>query len=400
MWFIAINMLLGDRAKYLGLIFGIAFTAFLVTFAASYFCGFMTRGFALIAENSFADVWVMDPAVSSVEQNTGLPPWALERVRNVEGVRSALPLAVASAEARFPGGRFQSFQVIGVDDATLAGLPPLLPSAAGPAAVSVLRAPTAVAVSSGGSSGKLDTPQRSHRGWPTWRSDAATPSRELAAGDELILNDRTVHIAATANALPRFPPRPLLYMPLSRARALLPERRPVTFVLVRAAAGLDTASLAARIEARTGLRARTAAQFREDTVRWFLINSEDVGDIASMLVLAMSVGFGVTGIMLYMFTIENLPQYAVLCAMGTQRRTLLAMICMQAAVSALIGTGLGFGLCAIAGQFADVAGYPFRVMWFTPLLGAAMVLIISVVGAALSARPVLRLQPVLVFSNR
>jgi putative ABC transport system permease protein len=396
MWFIALRMLLGDRAKYIGLIFGIAFTSFLVTFAASYFSGFMTRGFALIAENGFAEVWVMDPAVSSVEQTTNLPSWALDRVRNVDGVRSALPLAIGSTEARFPAGRFQAFQVIGVDDATLAGLPPLRAGAAG----SVLRAPSAVAVSSGGSSGKLDTPRLGHGEWPGWRSNADTPSRELAAGDELLLNDRTVRIAATAEALPRFPPRPLIYMPLSRAISLLSERRQITFVLVRAVAGVDPASVAARIEARTGLRARTAQDFREDTVRWFLLNSEDVGDIASMLILAMSVGFGVTGVMLYMFTIENLPQYAVLSAMGTRRGTLLAMIFTQAGVSALIGTGLGFGACAIAGQFAEMAGYPFRVMWFTPLLGAAMVLIISVVGAGLSARPVLKLQPVLVFSGR
>jgi len=47
---IALKMLLGDRAKYLGLLLGITFTSFLVTFAGSYLCGFLTRGFALIAE--------------------------------------------------------------------------------------------------------------------------------------------------------------------------------------------------------------------------------------------------------------------------------------------------------------------------------------------------------------
>lgn len=400
MWFVAVKMLLGDRAKTIGLIFGIAFTSFLVTFAASYFCGFMTRGFALIAENAAADVWVMDPAVSSVEQTTNLPSWALDRVRNVDGVRSALPLALGSAEVRFPGGRFQAFQVIGVDDASLAGLPPL----AGGAGAGVLRAAGAVAVAAGGTSGKLDTPELEHgqgQGqWPRWRSNDDTPSRELAAGDEVLLNDRTVRVAATALALPRFPPRPLVYMPLGRAVSLLSERRQVTFVMVAAAEGVDAAGLAARIEAHTGLRARAAADFREDTVRWFLVNSEDVGDIASMLILAMSVGFGVTGIMLYMFTVENLPQYAVLSAMGTRRASLLAMVFTQAGVAALIGTGLGFGACAIAGQFAQMAGYPFRMMWFTPVLGGMMVVFVSLVAAGLSARPVFRLQPALVFNAR
>src|SRR5260221_11791562 len=78
---VAMKMLKGDRAKYVGLLFGITFTSFLVTFAGSYFCGFMTRGFALIAENPGADVWVMDPAVESTELAINIPASALARVR-------------------------------------------------------------------------------------------------------------------------------------------------------------------------------------------------------------------------------------------------------------------------------------------------------------------------------
>ena len=103
---VALKMLFGDRAKYVGLLFGIAFTSFLVTFAASYFCGFMTRGFALISENPMADVWVMDPAVDSAEQTTNMPNSALDRVRSVDGVLWAVPLALGTADARFPNGRF------------------------------------------------------------------------------------------------------------------------------------------------------------------------------------------------------------------------------------------------------------------------------------------------------
>src|SRR5258707_3238549 len=122
MFRLAWKMLIGDRTKYAGLLFGMTFTSFLVTFATSYFCGFMTRGFALIAETPSADVWVMDPAVESAEQTTNLPDSALNRVRSIEGVLSAVPLGLATAEARFPNGSFQPFQVISVEDATPAGL--------------------------------------------------------------------------------------------------------------------------------------------------------------------------------------------------------------------------------------------------------------------------------------
>ncbi len=151
---LALKMLLGDRTKYSGLLFGITFTSFLVTFAFSYFCGFMTRGFALIAENAAADVWVMDPAVESAEQTTNLPDSVLDRVRSVEGVLSAVPLALSTAEARFPNGRFQPFQVICVDDATLFGVPALRDGVS----PTVLRGPDAVIVDPGGTDGKLETP--------------------------------------------------------------------------------------------------------------------------------------------------------------------------------------------------------------------------------------------------
>ena len=174
----------------------------------------------------------------------------------------------------------------------------------------------------------------------------------------------------------------------------------MTFVLAKATPGVAPRDLAARIETRTGLRARATADFTADTVHWFMVTSEDVGDIAAMLTLAMSVGFGVTAVMLYMFTHENLRQYAVLSAMGVTPRALLYMVFAQAGLCALLGTGLGLGLCSVIGELAIMAGYPFRMMWYTPLLGGAMVLVISIVAAMLSARPVLKMQPMLVFAGR
>jgi putative ABC transport system permease protein len=119
-----------------------------------------------------------------------------------------------------------------------------------------------------------------------------------------------------------------------------------------------------------------------------------------MLSIAILVGFGVTGVLLYMFANENLKQYAVLKAMGATPRLLLAMIFVQAGMCALIGTGVGLGICAIAAQLLSGSDYPFRMMWFTPVIGCLMVLLVSVVSAAISARPVLKLEPGIVFAGR
>ncbi|MEO5566116.1 MAG: FtsX-like permease family protein [Luteimonas sp.] len=396
MYRIALKMLVADRAKFAGLLFGIAFTSFLVTFAASYFCGFMTRGFALVTENGAADVWVMDPAVQSAEQTINLPGSALDRVRSVEGVRYAVPLALGNVDARFANGSFQSFQVIGVDDASLAGSP-----AVPGVNRSELRARSAVIVDPGGTSGKLQTPSRPVDQWPHDGAHLEVPTRELARGDELLINDRLVRVLGKSEGLPRFPPRPLLYTTLSNAMRILPaEPHTLTFVMATAAGIVTPRALATRIQQRTGLRARSAQDFKSDTVRWFLVNSEDVGDIAAMLTLAMTMGFGVTGVMLYMFTYENQRQYAVLRALGATSRTLIAMVLFQAAVCALLGTGIGLGLCGLAGEAVIGLGFPFRMMWFTPLVGILGVLVVCVAAAAISARPLLKLQPAVVFAGR
>ncbi len=395
---VALQMLTRDHAKYAGLVFGTAFTAFLVTFAASFFCGFLTRGFALVAENPEADVWVMDPAVTSVELTTSLPDAALYRVRSVAGVEAAFPLLLATAEGRFPNGAFQSFQVIGLDAASLAGLPELRDGVTSAA----LRAPDAAVVDPGGTTGKLETPTVTADRWPAFGEPRlGVPTRPLAAGDEILVNDHRVRIVGRSNTLARFPPRPLLYMTRANAERILPPTRErLTFVLVRAADGFAPARLAARIEEQTGLRARSADELAADTVRWYLNNSEDVGDVGAMLSLAITVGFGLTAVMLYMFTAESLKQYAVLHAMGATPRRLLSMVFAQATFCAFVGSGIGLGICGLVAPLVADAGYPFRMMWFTPVLGLATVLLVSVVAALLSARPVLRLEPMMMFARR
>ena len=86
--------------------------------------------------------------------------------------------------------------------------------------------------------------------------------------------------------------------------------------------------------------------------------------------------------------------------MGTSQSMLLLMIFFQAGVCAFLGTGIGIGLCAVIGKIIVQLGYPFRMMWFTPLVGAFGVLVISLIAAVISVRPVFKLDPGVVFAGR
>src|SRR5260370_8167484 len=58
--FVALKMLTGDRAKYLGLIFAIAFCTFLLENQTSIFASILKRTGSQILDVTDADLWVMD----------------------------------------------------------------------------------------------------------------------------------------------------------------------------------------------------------------------------------------------------------------------------------------------------------------------------------------------------
>src|SRR5215469_6952756 len=121
--FIALKMLTGDRAKYLALIFAIAFSTFLLENQTSIFAGILKRTGSQIHDVIDADIWVMDRATEYFEQTKALKDTDLERVRGVDGVKWAVKLYKGSPVARTMAGKFAVTFGLGVDDATLTGVP-------------------------------------------------------------------------------------------------------------------------------------------------------------------------------------------------------------------------------------------------------------------------------------
>src|ERR1044072_596703 len=115
-------MLTGDRAKYLGLIFAIAFSTFLMSHQTSIFCGLMNRTRSQIIDVRDATVWVMDPKTQYLDEVKALPAQDLYRVRGVDAVEWAVPLFKGTARAKVhTDGKFRAVILMGLDDASLVG---------------------------------------------------------------------------------------------------------------------------------------------------------------------------------------------------------------------------------------------------------------------------------------
>ena len=82
--FVALRMLTGDRAKYFGLVFAIAFCTFLLENQTTIFANIMKRTASQILDATDAEVWVMDPQTEYWERTKALKDTDLTRVRGSE----------------------------------------------------------------------------------------------------------------------------------------------------------------------------------------------------------------------------------------------------------------------------------------------------------------------------
>ncbi len=391
--FVALRMLMGDKAKYLGIIFGIAFATLLMTQQLAIFVGLMSRTFGFITDTGQPSVWVMDPKVQFIDDLKPLQDTMLYRVRGVEGVDWAVPLYKGLLKARLDNGSFQTCNVIGLDDATLIGGPPeMVPGSA----LADLRRADSVIVDEVGAKGKLarPAPLDPKTGKPTG------PPIPLQVGDYLELNDHRAVVVGLCRVSRTFQSQPVVYTTYNRATTFAPrERRLMTFVLVGAKPGVDTANLSERIKRSTGLAAYSSWDFAKLTYTYFMIYTGIPINFGIAVGLGFIVGTVIAGQTFYNFTLDNLKQFGALKAMGTSNWRLLGMIVLQAVVVGLIGYGLGVGLASLFGLLSGRSELAFRLIWQIPAAVAVAVTVICVIASLLSIIKVMRLEPAIVFKG-
>ncbi|MFN9971798.1 MAG: ABC transporter permease, partial [Phycisphaerae bacterium] len=123
MYRIALKMLVGDKAKYIGLIFAIASSTFLIAQQVSIFTGLMDRTTSQIRDVREASIWVMDPGVRYVDEIKSLSDSDVGRVRTLPEIAWAVRFFKGFGKATSAKGDFRQAILIGIDDATLIGVP-------------------------------------------------------------------------------------------------------------------------------------------------------------------------------------------------------------------------------------------------------------------------------------
>lgn len=381
MYRIALNMLFGDRGKALTIIVGITFAALIMTQQPSIFVGLMTRTYSFLRDIGGVDIWVMDPGVQYVEEFKPLRDTDLARVRGVKGVEWAAPMYKNFFTAKLPDGSTRTIALTGLDDATLIGAPEMHTGR-----LDDIRKSDGVIVDYEAANTKLRVLLPGGGDRPLW------------IGDELELNDVRAVVVGYAKVSRDFTLQPAVFTTYSRALSFTPpQRRKLTYVMVKAQAGADVKALAKEIEARTQLKALTHQEFKDMTLDYWMTSTGIPINFGISVALGFIVGAAIAGQAFFNFVRENFKQYAALKAMGLRSSKLVKMVLLQAAVVGGIGYGLGVGITTAFGFAMRDSVLAFRMPPELLLFSAAGVFLIIGVSALLAVRYILKVEPAVVF---
>ncbi|MCU0705506.1 MAG: ABC transporter permease [Fimbriiglobus sp.] len=388
MFWVALRMLTGDRAKYLGIVFGVSFAALLMGQQMAIFCGLMRNTTSQIRDVEGADVWVMDRSVQFVDDVKPMSDNKLLRVRGVEGVAWAVKLYKGLGKAKLADGNYQQVILLGLDYDNKDG------------AGRVVGQPREDRIVVGRWE-DLDQPDAVFLDEFGWRYMFGQEI-PFEPGRSLEINNKRANIVGLVKCNPTFQTFPILYTKFASAiQYAPPEPKTLPFILVKSQDGITPEEVCERIEESTGLRAKTNNQFFWMTIDYYLKRTGIPINFGITVTLGFVVGCAIAGQTFYLFTLENLKQFGSLKAMGVSNLRIVGMVMLQALVVGVIGYGLGIGGAAGFGvvfeKFVKTAPSAFYFGWQIPAITAGAVFLIITVSALMSLKKLLFLEAGVVF---
>jgi putative ABC transport system permease protein len=405
---IALRMLTGDRTKFFGIIFGVAFASLLMAQQMAIFCGIMRLTTSQIRDVRGVDLWVMDSDVLSVSEFKPMTETSLFRVRGVPGVERAVPFfkGLTTAKLRFDAVEsrrrreqavtnpnetsiLQQVMLLGIDSGSMLGAPPQAKIICG--SLNRLAEPDAVLVD-----------QYSCR--LLWREEAAQLKQpqdyDRFLNRVIEINNHRAVIVGVCDVSANFETLPIMYTTYNRAKKLVPLDRLLTFIFVNRMPGVSLSELSSRIGSYSGytLKARTQDEFVNDTIWYYIRRTGIPFNFGITVGLGFFVGAAIAGQTFYQFTVENLRHFGALKAMGTTNARIVGITLLQSLLTGPLGFGLGVGAAALFGRLTESdPSVGFYMPWQVLAITAIAVLSICLMSGLFSIRRVLVLEPAVVF---
>jgi len=361
-----------DRARFAATIVGVVFAVMLMGVQLGLLVGF-TRTTSGLVDNTDAPLWITPAGTTNLDIAGRLELRRRYEALGVPGVERVDPLMMQFGFWTRPDGGSESVGLVGFDRA-----------------------------------GGQGAPWRLVEGDPAdlERDDAVVIDRLYAhklgverIGDTVEINRRRARVVGFTQGIRTFTQSPYVFMHHRHAQRLagFPDTQ-TTYLLVHTRAGADAETVRAALKRRLGaVDVWHARDLARQAQTYWMITTGAGSALLLAAALGLIVGIVIVGQTLYATTMDRLPEYATLRAIGAPTGYLNRVILKQAAISAAIGYAGGMVAVLIVVAASSRTNVAVAMPpWLAAVL-AALTVLMCAFGAIVSVRRLMRIDPTAVF---
>ncbi len=361
-----------DQARFLVTLIGVLFAVLLMGVQLGLLVGFARTTSGLV-DHTDAELWIVPAGTTNVDIAGRLDEQRRFEALAVPGVASVDRLMMQFAFWKKPDGGNESVGLVGFDLASRSGAPWQLVEGR----IEDLAIDDAVIIDRL-YAGKLGVER---------------------VGQTVEINNRRARVVGFTDGIRTFTQSPYVFTTHRNAQRYTqfpPEQ--TTYLLVKLAPGADPAVVQQALRQRIRYAdIWRAGDFARQAQTYWLATTGAGSALLLAALLGLVVGVVIVGQTLYATTMDRLPEYATLRAMGAPNRYLYAVILKQAAISAVFGFAVGmsavFALVFTMARSNVAVNMPG---WLVVVLGLLTVLMCAL-GATVSIRRITRIDPTSVF---
>lgn len=370
----AFKMLIGNKAAFIGVIFGIFLAVLLISQQSAIYLGLISRSYRIVTNISAPNIWIIDPATQGEDLIRSMPKNYLQYVKSIPNIEWAVPVTHLLMPLTTTAGTFTVAEVYGIDDKTLVGMPKLLEGN-----VQDLYRDGGIILDSDSADNLLATILPNGKKVP------------LKLGDTLEINGHRAVIAGIAKTTPGFFPQPIVFMINSQVQQFSGTNR-IQYIVAKTRKDVDIREVLNQINLNKNMLGLTSKQL-EDRMATHFLETGILINYGISVALGMIIGFSIAGQIFYIMTIHNLSYYALIKALGGTEAMILKMILFQAILVGIIGYILGTGLTLLWGFAIKNTTLTFEFPWQLFIFTGFSAMIICAFIAFLSVRKIFRLDP-------
>jgi len=369
---LALRNLVHDRVRLIVTLVGVVFAVVLINVEVGLFLGFADATSELV-DHAGADLWIMPLDTRDVDQVQAISERKLYEALAVPGVRSAARLNVEFTDFKRPDGGMQSVVVVGFDPAMGLGAPWNVVEGD----IRSLRFPGTI---------MIDDFYRDKLG-------------VTHLGQIVEINGHRARVVGFTHGIRSFTQSPYVFASTTTALDYSRIRSDQTkYVLVSLLPGANIETVRAALKrVITDVDVRTRAEFSRMTQIYWLFSTGAGLALLVAAVMGLAVGIVVVSQTLYATTVDHLPEFGTLRAMGASRQYIYRVIVRQALLSAIVGYALGLLITLAIVYLAQDSGPAIVLPFWLASCMLVVTIAMCVIAAVISIRKVMLLDPGMVF---